>query len=246
MMGIDEKLEYLKVIETNKVGKKGTKEFEIKRNGIPFWVKETQLPIYNEKDQVIGYATVQLDITKCKKLEKLAITDGLTGLYNRRHFNEVLTREIQRAKRDKTKLAFMMIDVDYFKKYNDTYGHDAGDKVLIAVANVLKKTLHRGGDYAFRLGGEEFGVLIAQTDKKGAMTIAEKLIKQISNLEIEHANSLVAKYVTVSIGVLIVDFSKEDVDKHGFYTMADDALYQAKNNGRNQAVLYENEDVDFF
>ena len=205
-----------------------------------------QAPIYDEDDRDIGCASVQVDITEYKKFEKLAITDGLTGLYNRRFFNETLTREIHRATREKTMLSFMMLDIDYFKKYNDSYGHDAGDKALVAVADTLKKSVHRGSDFVFRLGGEEFGILFAQTSEENSMNMAEKVRKSIEDLAIEHSNSLTAKYVTVSIGVLVVDFKEESVDENGFYTLADDALYQAKDSGKNRAVLYKNDEMEFF
>ena len=245
-MSTNKKLEYVKQLKKKNNIQNKPKEFKIDDNGTLYYVKVIEVPIYDENDKELGYASVQFDITEYKELEKLAITDGLTGLYNRRYFNEILTREINRAIRAKTTLSFMMLDIDYFKKYNDSYGHDAGDKALIAVSNVLKISMHRGSDFAFRLGGEEFGILFVQTSEEDSIDIAEKVRQAIADLGIEHSNSLAEKYVTVSIGLLVVDFNEESVDEQGFYTMADDALYQAKEAGRNQVVLYENDEMEFF
>ena len=243
---MNKKLEFVKKLKNKNQNKTKAEEFQVDYNGSSRWVKVIQTEIYDEDNQDIGCASVQVDITKYKKFEKLAITDSLTGLYNRRFFNEILTREIHRATRDKTELSFMMLDIDYFKKYNDSYGHDAGDKALVAVANAMKNCMNRGSDFTFRLGGEEFGILFAQTNEEDSMKMAEKVRKTIADLAIEHSNSLTAKYMTVSIGVLVVDFKEEGVDENGFYTMADDALYQAKDAGRNQAVLYKNDEMEFF
>ena len=158
----------------------------------------------------------------------------------------MLTREIKIANREKLNLCFLMIDVDYFKKYNDAYGHQAGDEVLISVAKAIKKDLKRGSDFAFRLGGEEFGVLFNAPDEEKAFLYADKIRQNVVDLNIEHSNSQIEDFLTISLGLLYVDFSVESIDEHGFYTMADDALYQAKNSGRNKVVLYENEDVEFF
>ncbi len=243
---VNKKLEYVKKLKNENQNGTKVKEFQVDNDGTSHWVKVIQAPIYDENDQNVGCASVQIDITEYKKFEKLAITDGLTGLYNRRFFNEILTREIHRAKRDKTMLSFMMLDIDYFKKYNDSYGHDGGDKTLITVSNSLKSSMHRGSDFVFRLGGEEFGILFAQTSEEDSMNMAEKVRKSIEDLAIEHSNSVTAKYVTVSIGLLVVDFKEESVDENGFYTLADDALYQAKDTGRNQVVLYKNDELEFF
>jgi len=245
-LSINKKLEYVKKLKNKNYNENKPKEFKINRYGISHWVKVIQAPIFDENNQNIGCASVQFDITEYKKFEELAITDGLTGLYNRRYFNEILTREIRRAHREKTNLSFMMLDIDFFKKYNDSYGHDAGDKALIAVSNALISSMHRGSDFVFRLEGEEFGILFAHTSEDNSIAIAEKVRKSIVDSKIEHSNSITAKYLIVSIGVLVVNFKEEGVDENGFYTMADDALYQAKNNGRNQVVLYKNDELEFF
>ena len=143
-------------------------------------------------------------------------------------------------------MSFIILDVDYFKKYNDSYGHKAGDEALIAVSNTLKKSLHRGSDYAFRLGGEEFGVIFSGEDSAESFAFAEKIRLNIEALNIKHSNSEVANHLTVSIGLLVVDFATETINSDGFYTMADNALYVAKNNGRNRVLLHENDTFEMF
>lgn len=218
----------------------------IGEDGNDRWFKSVIMPLCDGKGKELDTVIVNCDITKMKYFEELSITDALTGLYNRRHFNDIFKREMSRAIREKGKLSFLILDIDYFKKYNDSYGHDAGDKALIAVAKAIEISINRGSDFAFRLGGEEFGVLFCNTDIDGSLLLAERIRKNVEELKIEHTNSLVSKYISVSIGLLVVDFVQENVDEHGFYTMADDALYQAKESGRNKVVMYENDEVEFF
>ncbi len=218
---------------------------KITKNGEIRWLQSSIMPIYDDNIQ-IGEVIVNYDITDKKTLQKLAITDELTGLYNRRYFNEMIDREINRANRTKSFLSFLVLDVDYFKKYNDTYGHDAGDKALSAVATAIKNSIKRGSDFAFRLGGEEFGVIFSKCEKERSFSFAEKIRRNIESLNIPHSNSKTAKNITVSIGLIVVDFRDEHVDKNGFYAMADDALYRAKKQGRNKVVLHKNNDLEFF
>ena len=240
-------VEFVQKIDDAQTSKFVAKEVEHKDNsGNALWTKSVLMPLLNSDSQKIGEVVVQSDITEQKEFEKLAVTDGLTKLYNRRFFNETLEREHKRAKRDKSCLSFLMLDVDYFKQYNDSYGHSLGDEVLINIAESMQKSLNRAGDFAFRLGGEEFGVLFNGCTIANSLKMAETIRKNIENLNIAHSNSKVSDKVTVSVGVLSVDFSEESVDEHGFYTMADDALYQAKEQGRNRVVLYENEEILFF
>jgi len=210
------------------------------------WTKCVLMPLLDEKDEEISNLLVRYDVTEKKMFESLSITDGLTQMYNRRFFNEVLKREINRAFREKSMLSFLILDVDFFKKYNDAYGHDSGDKALISIAKTIQSSIKRAGDFAFRLGGEEFGVVMSGNNMENSLVIAETIRKNIEDMNILHSNSRVSNSMTVSIGLLVVDFSQENVDEHGFYTMADDALYQAKNTGRNRVVVYENENLEFF
>jgi diguanylate cyclase (GGDEF)-like protein len=216
------------------------------KDGHESWYQNSIMPILDDDGTHLGEVIVRYDITEKKSFEKLAITDGLTALYNRRYFNEILSREINRANRDKSILSFCIIDVDYFKKYNDAYGHPEGDGVLIAVANAIKSSLHRGSDFVFRLGGEEFGVIFSGLSKEEAFAFAEEIRANVEALNIPHTNSLVTDHITISLGLLVVNFENENVDENGFYTMADDALYQAKESGRNKVVIYENDDLEFF
>ena len=207
-------------------------------------------PMFDDRRNKIGYMCIYKDIDDQKKLEELAVKDALTNLYNRRYFNKKLEAEIQYAKKMRKKLAFLMLDVDFFKKYNDSYGHQKGDDVLVNIAESMQETFMKKSDFIFRLGGEEFGILYRVRDKEEAIQQAEKLRIHIENKKIEHAQHFL-KIVTVSIGLLVVDFDKEIVDSNGFYSMADTALYQAKENGRNQVVLYANateddDDLEFF
>ena len=238
----------LSATKTDKIDNNTTsKEYqEIDTDGQVKWFKDIAMPLCDENGDNIGNVIVHCDITKMKHFEALSITDALTNLYNRRYFNDIFKREISRALREKGTLSFLILDIDYFKKYNDAYGHDAGDKALTAVAKEISNSIKRGSDFAFRLGGEEFGVLFYNTSIEGSILLAEKIRKNIEVLQIQHSNSSTAKHLTVSIGLLVVDFSQESVDEHGFYTMTDDALYQAKESGRNRVVLYENDDLEFF
>jgi diguanylate cyclase (GGDEF)-like protein len=172
--------------------------------------------------------------------ETLSITDELTQLYNRRHFNELFLQEINRAKRDCRQIAFLMLDVDFFKNYNDTYGHLKGDETLKAIADVLKRYTKRAGDFAFRLGGEEFGLIISTSSYEEARKLAEAIRQSVADLAIEHKASAISDVVTVSIGLSFYKCPLQlDVDT--FYKEVDDNLYAAKEQGRNRVVASYNE-----
>jgi len=168
-----------------------------------------------------------------KMLENASYTDSLTNIYNRRYFNITYDREFKRAKRENEYLTFMMLDIDYFKQYNDTYGHIEGDSALKSVANILKETLQRPGDFIFRLGGEEFGVLFSQLDEKKSELIAKNICDAVREAKIKHRGSLVNEFLTISIGVVcckVNDTLNEDL----LISFADKMLYSAKENGRNR------------
>ena len=142
-------------------------------------------------------------------------------------------------RREKTNLTLIIIDIDYFKQYNDTYGHPVGDKTLIRVAKALKRSLKRPTDMAFRIGGEEFAIICSDMKKTIAYTFADKLRLAIGTLNIEHKTSGVEDHLTVSIGVCTVP-KHYLTDAEQIYRHADNALYEAKLNGRNLVVVYEN------
>lgn len=171
-----------------------------------------------------------------KKLENASYTDSLTNLHNRRYFNMVFDREVKRAKRAKSHITFMMLDVDYFKQYNDTYGHIEGDKALKSVANVLKSILKRPSDFVFRLGGEEFGVLITDTNAQDSAVLAQKICTEVESNQIPHAKSKSSSYLTISIGIVSC-IADESLNEEEIIKQADKKLYEAKENGRNRYVM---------
>ena len=170
------------------------------------------------------------------KLEQASYTDSLTALYNRRYFNIVYEREFKRALRSGKPFVFMMLDIDFFKQYNDTYGHLQGDTALQAVAKILKLTLQRPGDYPFRLGGEEFGIILSDTDCKNAKMMGERVRANIENLKIEHNGSKVSPILTVSIGGICI-VPTIHIGEDALIHTADTNLYAAKQRGRNQVVF---------
>lgn len=167
------------------------------------------------------------------EIEKLAITDGLTGLFNHRHFQEKLTQEFNRLQRFSEPISLLLIDIDHFKRINDTYGHPVGDAVLKGVADKIMKTI-RNIDIPARYGGEEFAVVLLGTDEKGAMNMAERLRKTVMNTTFSAEKKTFN--VTVSIG--IATYPDGIRKKEEFIERADKALYHAKRTGRNQSILW--------
>ncbi|MDF1880230.1 diguanylate cyclase [Sulfurimonas sp. MAG313] len=195
------------------------------------------IPIFNSiqnNERSIIHASRKLEFAN-KKLETASITDALTELFNRRYFNLVYTRELTRCIREKKPLCFMMLDIDFFKGYNDTYGHLKGDAALKKVADTMKKTLKRPGDYLFRLGGEEFGILISNITEDKAYHMAEKLRQNIQSLEIEHKENKASDYLTTSIGLISL-FPDQSSEADYIIQQADENLYKAKDSGRNRVI----------
>jgi diguanylate cyclase (GGDEF)-like protein len=170
-----------------------------------------------------------------RRLEALAGQDGLTALANRRTFDNALAREQRRAARDKMRLATVMIDVDWFKAFNDRYGHPAGDECLRQVSKAIENTLRRPGDIVARYGGEEFAVLLPNTDESGAAMIADRIRRAVLALAIDHDASP-ATIATISAGVAAWGPGIPDAALSTLMQDADRALYVAKNNGRNVVV----------
>ncbi len=173
-----------------------------------------------------------------KKIKQLSMTDGMTNLFNRRAFDTAFIKRFELAKRDKNIFVFLMLDIDYFKNYNDNYGHQSGDIALKSIAAILNSSFSRPDDTVYRLGGEEFGVLFSTNSENGAKEMAQKVLTNIENLNIEHRFSSVAQHITASIGLGIISYNNiENINTT--YVKVDNALYNAKANGRNRyEVVY--------
>lgn len=164
--------------------------------------------------------------------------DGLTGIANRRRYDECIEEEFRRARRNTALLSLIMVDIDYFKKYNDNYGHQAGDACLKTVAAALNAALHRPGDLLARYGGEEFVVVLPCTSREGARLIAENMRARIEALNISHAASSVVDHVTISLGVAaLIPHHSRELDE--LQVAADQALYRAKREGRNRVAVFD-------
>ncbi|MBF0380014.1 MAG: diguanylate cyclase [Magnetococcales bacterium] len=197
---------------------------------------------YNEKDELVGSAALIRDVTAEKKLEEqlrhIATTDALTGLNNRRMFDESLVAEIGRSTRYKQVMSLILFDVDHFKKFNDTHGHDQGDRVLEAVGKQMKSTM-RNLDISCRYGGEEFVAILPNTNERGAMFSAERLRSDIEAMVVDGLK------VTISLGVVVYKDFETKMSGEKLVKLADNALYQAKRAGRNcvQLAKQENDPV---
>ncbi len=200
-------------------------------------------PIYDDDGNMIAIVETLRDMTEQKRaeqaLESLAHKDGLTGLANRRSFDMSLEADLLHACREKDHVALLLCDVDYFKSFNDSYGHQAGDECLKEVASAVNAQAFRVTDLAARYGGEEFAMIMPSSDPQGAERVGERIRRAVYDLNIEHNASHGNGRVTVSVGAvsLVPDDMMEPSD---LIEMADQALYQAKNNGRNKVSLFMN------
>ena len=187
------------------------------------------------------------DITERKHLEEelqhLSLHDGLTGLPNRRYFDECLEHEWRSAIRKNTSISLVLLDIDCFKLYNDNYGHQAGDNCLKSVASLLKKHLKRPDDFIARYGGEEFAVILPDTDENGIASVAEKLRKTIDEAEIPHQYSTVVDHLTISLGIATSTPEKSS-ESSAMISIVDQGLYIAKNSGRNQVASVSDSNPD--
>ena len=173
-----------------------------------------------------------------EKLLALSYRDGLTGIHNRRSFDELILKEFQQAQRDQTEISLIMCDIDHFKAYNDTYGHQLGDDTLITAARTIENSLLRPSDLAARYGGEEFVILLPQTGASGARIVAENTRSAVANLAIPHSSSPPHQYLTISLGTSTI----RPTNKHSIENliqMADQALYSAKEMGRNNVQSHD-------
>ena len=220
------------ILRTVKTGQNWKGEIKrIDQDGHVHWANSSIIPNYDDDFQLTGFTNILVDTTS----KKLSITDNLTTLYNRRRYEEILPREIRMAKRNDSSVTLAIVDIDYFKKYNDRYGHPQGDKILSQVAERLLKSLKRPNDFVFRIGGEEFAVLFSALNKEQSDLFLSELREAVENLQIPHADSKVSEYLTISVGAHVT-YPETDMNDEQLYAMADKALYMAKAK-RNTVVV---------
>ncbi len=223
------------------------------KNGALYWVDSAIVPVMGLSGKIERYISVRLDITERKqreaetarayaelaiansRLDQLSRVDALTEVANRRHFDEALLNEINTHSRTNTPLALILCDIDYFKHYNDTYGHPAGDACLQQVARTIADSFSRKGDLVARYGGEEFAIILPNVDQQTALAMAERMRLAVEELALEHTASSLAGVVTVSAGVTSL-LPDKDTRMAEIIEKADMALYKAKERGRNQTV----------
>ncbi len=219
-------------------GKKISYEIRIK-NKRGEWrdLMVNKAPYFNSKREFRGIVGVISDITELKQvqeiLKELSVNDELTGVYNKRGIRELGEKSFRDAQREESLISVIMIDIDYFKKYNDCYGHQAGDRCLIAVADTIKESCKRPCDIVGRYGGEKFIVILSDTDIEGSRIVAERIRESIFNMKILHDESETEKYISVSMGLYCATPLQEDRIE-SFIEKADEKLYQAKKYGRNR------------
>ena len=216
------------------------------KDGNYIWIRDVVHVVRKENGEADSLIGFMFDITERKEtehklielqkeLEELSFKDGLTGIANRRMFDHVLEQEWLNARRNNQPLSLIMIDIDCFKQYNDHYGHIQGDECLKTVAKILSEAATRSRDFIARFGGEEFTIVLPETDSEAAMKIAERCRNLIFKQQITHVKSSVSRVLTISLGVstVIPGHNEESI---GFIEAVDKLLYQAKQNGRNVAI----------
>ncbi|MDM8523824.1 diguanylate cyclase [Desulfococcaceae bacterium HSG8] len=218
-----------------------------RKNGDIYWEHVSISPIENSEGRITHYVGIKDDITRLKQtqdallkanqeLERLASADGLTQIANRRRFDEYLQQEWNRQVREQLPLSLILCDIDFFKNYNDTYGHPAGDDCLYRIAQAIDGAARRPADLAARYGGEEFVMVLPNTDAEGATEVAGSIQDAVSRLNIPHAASSVSSCITLSIGVsCTIPMGTGSPDM--LINAADQALYEVKKQGRNAILL---------
>lgn len=196
-----------------------------------FWAHSSVLPNFDESYRIVNYTNILNDVTN----KKLSVVDKLTALPNRRSYDDLLNKELRLAKRHDYNITLAIIDIDFFKKYNDHYGHPQGDIALQRVATKLMECLKRPSDYVFRIGGEEFALIFSRATMAESQLFLDKLRTSIEFLHIEHSESSISDYLTISIGGYVL-MPPQMSDPQALYVAADKALYQAKKQ-RNCAVV---------
>ena len=233
------------------------KDFTLKKkNKKKFWASITSTAVRNKSCEILYYDTVVEDISERKKLQeevkRLSITDELTGLYNRRYFNKKLHEEIKTGEKWNSSLSLIMIDIDDFKPYNDTYHHLQGDEVIKEAAHVISQNIRKDKDWATRFGGDEFVIVLPGINAKNGIRIAERIGKTFRESKFRPKGEIVTK--TISIGIADC-FHREKKSSNGkkrefstfnyekiatqLISLADEALYKAKKTGKNQMVISE-------
>ncbi len=221
-----------KIINTVQTGKEWSGEIQHHdQNGKINWAASSVLPLYDENHDVYQYSYILTDITS----KKLSGVDKLTSLLNRRRYDEILPQEIRLARRNGHQLTLAILDIDFFKNYNDCYGHPKGDLALQKVAKVMMVCLKRPNDFVFRIGGEEFAILFSHHDAEQSQFYLNEIRQRIQAQHIEHKESRIDRNLTVSIGAHVIS-SDSPLDEKEIYLHADKALYQAKEH-RNKVVV---------
>ncbi len=200
-------------------------------DGKSYWASSSILPIFNDNFELTGFNNILTDITS----KKLSITDNLTTLFNRRQYEEIIRREIRLAKRNGTSLTLAIADIDFFKNYNDNYGHPMGDKALNIVAKKMLNVMKRPNDYVFRIGGEEFAFIFSNLNCNESNAFLDEIRQSIEILKIPHEFSKASKYLTLSIGAHVA-LENKTISEEEIYIMADKALYIAKEKRNNVIV----------
>lgn len=216
--------------------------FAIPVQGQPRHFAGVRFPIPGPDGKAIGICGFAVDVTErielARELEKLATTDSLTGLANRRRFDEHFTAEIARAARTSEPLSLVLCDVDHFKRYNDRYGHQRGDACLVEVARTLESVVRRPADLAARYGGEEFALVLPETSHEGAVVLAARVRAAIRERKLEHTENGAHGVVTLSAGIATVTGAWTAPE---IFDLADRGLYEAKRRGRDCHVAFEEE-----
>ena len=199
--------------------------------------KRLQDQNFHLQQEIVERKRAEVELAQAnKELQRLAMVDGLTHIANRRCFDECLKKEWKRSAREQTPLSLILCDIDYFKRYNDTYGHQAGDECLRQVADALKTSAKRPADLVARYGGEEFIVILPHTNPKGAQNVAGSIQNALRERQLPHAASQVNEYVTLSLGASSLIPTSSDAPEK-LIAEADAALYSAKEQGRNRIVF---------
>lgn len=227
------------VLHANKIFKGELKN--INKHGNPFWIKITIEPIFDDADTKIGYLAIREDISSKKAIEEISTTDALTGFYNRRYFNEIFRKIFSKAKQKESSLSLMLIDLDFFKSYNQCYSHQAGDVALAEIAKVIR--LHTDSKYldVFRLAGEEFAILGLDLSFEEFQALAQGIRNSVRSLNIIHEASKIADCLTVSIGAVSLEYSPH-FSINDVYNATDQNLFLAKKKGRDTLEITTNID----